>query len=71
MCISKESALKVIKRSLGQTQLKLRGDLDVASARRNYSLHSAKSEQLRENQSVLDLINLELMKFMDNPNTLN
>ena len=71
MCISKERALKTIKRSLGQTQCKIRLDLNSPMATRNPALFKQKSDELKENQTVLELINLELMKFMDNPNTLN
>lgn len=71
MCISKERALEVIKRSMAASQFKLRNDLSIALRGTRKESYSRLNEQLEENQAVLDLINLELMKFMDNPNTLN
>lgn len=71
MCISKERALITVKRALGQAQFKLRLEIGSPMAKRNPALLEKKSAELKENQTVLELMNLELMKFMDNPNTLN
>ncbi len=65
MNISKERALKTVKRSLAETQFRIRRELDSAVMRLNHKLHSTKTAELEENQAVLELINHELLELVE------
>jgi len=63
--ISKDKALSTIKKSLVETQFRIRKELDIARQQCRLHMTTEKQLQLEENQDVLKIINHELLQFVE------